>query len=98
MAVRDPTTAGVPSSRETIAAWQVIPPSSVTIALTLRMAGTMSGFVILVTRMSPSLTSPIPFASARITTRPEAVPGAAPIPWTRIFASAGFAPLLLPAF
>ncbi len=50
-----PTTQGVPSSLEMMAAWQVMPPSSVTIPAALLMAGTMSGMVILVTRMSPSL-------------------------------------------
>ena len=52
-----PTTQGVPSSLEMIAAWQVIPPSSVTMAAALLMAGTMSGMVICVTRTSPSLTA-----------------------------------------
>ena len=40
-----------------MAAWQVMPPSSVTMAAALLMAGTMSGMVIWVTRMSPSLTA-----------------------------------------
>ncbi len=49
-----PTTQGIPNSRDTIAAWQVTPPSSVMIPLALFIAGTMSGVVITVTKMSPS--------------------------------------------
>ena len=44
----------MPSSRETIAAWQVIPPESVTIAAERRISGTQSGAVMWVTRISPS--------------------------------------------
>src|SRR5437660_11367017 len=43
---------GIPISRETIAAWHVVPPSSVTIAPAIFMYGTQSGFVIRVTRIS----------------------------------------------
>ena len=46
-----PTTQGMPSSRETIAAWQVIPPESVTIAAERRISGTQSGAVMWVTRI-----------------------------------------------
>ena len=49
-----PTTHGMPSSRETIAAWQVMPPESVTIAAARRMSGTQSGEVMCVTSTSPS--------------------------------------------
>ncbi len=49
-----PTTAGTPSSRETMAAWLVMPPSSVMMPDARFIAGTMSGMVISVTRMSPS--------------------------------------------
>ena len=49
-----PTTQGMPSSRETIAAWQVMPPESVTIAAARRISGTQSGAVMWVTRTSPS--------------------------------------------
>jgi len=87
VAFRVPTTAGVPSSLLTIAAWQVIPPSSVTIAATFCIAGTMSGFVIFVTRMSPALTDPVSLTSRITTTRPVATPGDAPWPLTRIFPS-----------
>ena len=75
-----PTTAGVPSSRLTMAAWQVMPPSSVTMALTRRIAGTISGLVIFVTSMSPSLTALVSLMSRTITTRPLAMPGDAPCP------------------
>jgi len=80
-----PTTAGVPSSLLTIAAWQVMPPSSVTMAATFRMAGTISGLVIWVTMMSPSFTMPVSLTSLTITTFPLAIPGDAPWPCRSIF-------------
>ena len=49
-----PTTHGMPSSRETIAAWQVMPPESVTIAAARRISGSQSGEVMCVTSTSPS--------------------------------------------
>ena len=52
---RAPTTHGTPSSRVTIAAWQVMPPPSVTTAAARRIVGTQSGVVIGATRTSPSL-------------------------------------------
>ena len=70
----------MPSSRETIAAWQVIPPESVTIAADFRISGTQSGAVMWVTRISPSEKA---LASSRvrtILTVPLPVPGAAPSP------------------
>ena len=45
MPVPVPTTAGMPSSRATIAAWQVLPPLSVTIAEAILMIGSQSGSV-----------------------------------------------------
>ncbi len=48
-----PTIAGIPISRETIAACAVTPPSDVRIAAAFCIVTTMSGFVIVVTRMSP---------------------------------------------
>jgi len=49
-----PTTHGTPSSRDTIAAWQVMPPPSVIRAAARRIAGTQSGLVIAATSTSPS--------------------------------------------
>ena len=54
MAVRAPTTHGTPSSRLTMAAWQVMPPPSVTTAAARRSVGSQSGFVIGATSTSPS--------------------------------------------
>jgi len=75
-----PTTAGQPSSRLTIAAWQAMPPSSVTMAPARFIPGTISGMVILVTMMSPCLTlsRSLPLDMRR--TNPVATPGAAPRP------------------
>ena len=48
-----PTTAGIPSSRATIAACEVRPPRSVTMAEATFMIGSQSGSVISVTSTSP---------------------------------------------
>jgi len=48
-----PTTAVMPSSRAIIAAWQVRPPLSVTIAAAIFITGSQSGAVIFETRISP---------------------------------------------
>ncbi len=53
-----PTTAGKPSSRLTMAAWQVRPPRLVTIAAAFFMIGSQSGSVLSVTRTSPGLELP----------------------------------------
>ena len=52
-----PTTAGMPSSRAMIAAWQVRPPRLVTIAEARFMIGSQSGSVMSATSTSPSLKS-----------------------------------------
>ncbi|MEM2881548.1 MAG: hypothetical protein QXO54_02800 [Candidatus Methanomethylicaceae archaeon] len=49
-----PTIHGMPSSRLTMAAWHVIPPLLVTIALAFLIAGAQSGDVIWVTNISPA--------------------------------------------
>ena len=49
-----PTTAGRPSSRLTMAAWQVRPPRLVTIAAAIFIVGSQSGSVLSVTSTSPS--------------------------------------------
>ena len=75
-----PTRQGMPSSRETIAAWQVIPPESVTIAAARRISGTQSGVVMCATRTSLPLSSPASASEVTTRARPEAQPGAAPRP------------------
>ena len=54
-----PTTAGTPSSRAMIAAWQVRPPRLVTIAAARFITGSQSGSVISVISTSPSAKSAI---------------------------------------
>ena len=77
---RVPTTAGTPSSRATIAAWQVTPPVSVTRAAALRTAGIQSGLVSGATSTSP-LSRRLPSAGEwRTRTRPVARPGDAARP------------------
>ena len=83
-----PTTHGIPSSLEMIAAWQVTPPSSVTIPLALLIAGTMSGVVIVVTITSPSLTLSNSSTPMITVTGPDAIPGLAPNPLISTFKSA----------
>ena len=51
-----PTTAGIPSSRAMMAAWQVRPPRFVTIAADRFITGSQSGSVISVTRTAPGWT------------------------------------------
>ena len=48
-----PTTAGMPSSRATIAAWQVRPPRLVTMAAAVFITGSQSGVVVSATSTSP---------------------------------------------
>jgi len=55
VALPAPTTAGIPSSRLTIAAWQVLPPLFVTIAAAVFITGSQSGVVVSATRISPGL-------------------------------------------
>src|SRR4030065_2621997 len=55
VALSAPTIQGIPSSRETMAAWHVLPPCSVTIALACFIMLVQSGSVISVTRTSPGL-------------------------------------------
>ena len=50
VAARVPTTAGIPSSRAMIAAWQVRPPRLVTIADARFMIGSQSGSVMSATK------------------------------------------------
>ena len=65
----------MPSSRETIAAWQVMPPESVTIAAARRISGTQSGAVMCATSTSPSPSSPASASEVTTRTRPAAEPG-----------------------
>src|SRR6266581_5516324 len=52
-ALAAPTTAGTPSSRATMAAWQVRPPWLVTIAAAVFITGSQSGLVASATSTSP---------------------------------------------
>ncbi len=55
VAVPQPTTAGMPSSRAMMAAWQVRPPRFVTIAEARFITGSQSGSVMSATSTSPAL-------------------------------------------
>ena len=72
-----PTTQGIPSSRDTMAAWQVLPPRSVMMAEARFIAGTKSGVVISATRTSPCMTWSMSFGSVMIRTGPCPTPGLA---------------------
>ena len=68
-----PTTAGMPSSRAMIAAWQVRPPRFVTIAAAVFITGSQSGVVVSDTSTSPGWKSDRwATCSIRLTT-PEAI-------------------------
>jgi len=74
-----PTTAGTPSSRLTIAAWEVRPPRLVTTAAARCITGTQSGSVASATRIDPDTNrSPSSGESRRHTS-----PVAAPLPTDR---------------
>jgi hypothetical protein len=55
VALPQPTIAGTPISRATMAAWQVRPPLLVMMALAFFMIGSQSGSVMSVTSTSPLL-------------------------------------------
>ena len=70
VALPQPTTAGIPSSRATIAAWQVRPPRLVTMAEARFITGSQFGSVMSVTSTSPGCTSAMWLASATRHTLP----------------------------
>ena len=80
-----PTTAGMPSSRAMIAAWQVRPPRLVMIAAASFITGSQFGSVMSVTRTSPCFTRDICDASGMIRTVPLPIlwPIARPVTSTR---------------
>jgi hypothetical protein len=86
-----PTTAGMPSSRAMMAAWQVRPPRLVTMALARFITGSQLGSVMSVTSTSPGCTRSI---SAVLRTRRT---GPVPIFWpmARPSASTGVLPVPL---
>ncbi|MNZ82303.1 hypothetical protein D3C78_1009970 [compost metagenome] len=75
VALPQPTTAGIPSSRAMIAAWQVRPPRLVTMALARFMTGSQSGSVMSETSTSPGWTLSISDTSLMMRTLP------APMRW-----------------
>ena len=75
-----PVTAGSPYSRHTIAAWLMIPPTSVTVAAILPNTGAQLGAVSGATSTSPSRRSPIPSADRMTRAGPSATPGEAAKP------------------
>src|ERR1035437_8878957 len=70
-----PTTAGSPYSRQTIAAWLMTPPTSVTQALILAKAGAQEGEVVGATRISPSCNCPTSDTVLQTRARPSTMPG-----------------------
>ena len=76
-----PVTAGRPYSRQTMAAWLIIPPVSVTVAPILPKIGAQLGAVSGATRISPCCTSPIWSAEKITRAGPSAMPGEAAKPF-----------------
>src|ERR1022692_3015105 len=77
-----PVTAGRPYSRQTMAAWLIIPPTSVTVATILPKMGAQLGAVSGAIRTSPGRTSPIWSAPKMTRAGPSATTGDAPKPET----------------
>src|ERR671910_771420 len=75
-----PVTAGRPYSRQTMAAWAIIPPTSVTVAPILPKIGAQLGAVRGATRIWPAWTSPIWSAEKITRAGPSATPGEAAKP------------------
>ena len=101
MASLVPTTAGIPISLDTIAAWAVKPPSSVIIAADFCMLTTISGLVIFVTKISPCFILSRSARSFIIFIFPEPIPGEAPNPESitspSISLSSSFFPIVVTA-
>src|ERR1039457_3409352 len=70
-----PTTAGRPYSRQTIAAWLITPPTSVTQAPILAKAGAQDGEVVGATRISPSSNWPTSLTVLHTRALPSTMPG-----------------------
>ena len=68
-----PTMAGMPSSRATMAAWQVRPPRSVTIADERFITGSQSGVVVSATSTSPATKEARCVGSRMILAAPEPI-------------------------
>ena len=90
MASPQPTTAGMPSSRAMIAAWQVRPPRLVTMALARFITGSQLGSVMSVTSTSPAWT--LVHLGDAVHQR---APGPVPIFWPMARPSASTVPLPL---
>src|SRR5205085_3221761 len=84
-----PTTAGMPYSRATIAACDMVPPMSETAAAILPNTGPQLGAVTGHTRISPSRTWPISLTPSSTRAVPSPTPGEAAYPRT-------FAPVVPP--
>ena len=83
VALLEPTIQGMPNSRETMAAWEVRPPLSVTMALAIFIIGSQSGSVISVTNTSPFLKEFMLFALCKTRTFPAPILDPTAIPETR---------------
>src|ERR1700757_4711704 len=70
-----PVPAGRLYSRHTIAAWLMIPPTSVTVAAILPNTGAQLGAVSGATSTSPSRSSPMPSADTMTRAGPSTTPG-----------------------
>ena len=75
-----PVTAGRPYSRQTMAAWLIMPPMSVTVAAILPKIGPQDGAVTGATRISPCWTSESWAASVTTRAGPSTTPGEAAMP------------------
>ncbi len=81
MASTVPTTAGIPSSRLTMAACEVLPPWSVTMAAAIFMTGSQSGVVLTDTKTSPGRKVDSWPSSVMTRTFPDAILEPTLLPW-----------------
>ena len=75
-----PTTAGIPYSRQTIAVWLMIPPTSDTVAAIRANTGAHDGDVAGHTRTSPGSTEDSSETCVTTRTGPSTTPGEPPVP------------------
>src|SRR5664280_824698 len=85
-----PTTAGMPYSRQTIAAWLITPPTSVTQAPILANAGAHDGEVVGATRISPSSSCPTSLTVLHTRALPSMMPGLPAKPFNSVMVSGSF--------
>lgn len=76
-----PSTAGIPNSLATIAAWESIPPYSTRQPLHCKKSGVHDGSVVTVTKISPFRSWEDSVGDVKSLTGPLIIPAETPVPW-----------------